>query len=179
MRKYLQKALSILLILCFGTSALLYLFFDIAQLQDKNQAQQEIKSQERLEIIKLSLTEFRQLNGADELWHNGALYDISGYSVQEGFVLVTVFHDCNEESLVQTLAESFEPNGRFAADNIIHITRHHIHPPTDGKILNSHNFSCTGRSTSHKAITVVYFSPFYPLQLFSILKPPPDTGVFI
>ncbi len=179
MRKYLQKALSILLILCFGTSALLYLFFNIAQLQDKKQAQKEIKSQERLEIIKLSLTEFRQLNGADELWHNGALYDISSYSVHEDFVLVTVFHDCSEESLVHSIAESFEPNEKIASDNLLHLTRHHIHPPTDGKILSSHNFSCISCSITLNACAVEYFSPFYPLQLFSILKPPPDTGVFI
>ena len=177
-KKYLQKALSILLILCLGTGALLYLFYDIAQMGDKHLAQQEIKAKEKLENIQLSLQEFKELNGSDELWHNGELYDIYSYSVQGSFVSVTVFHDCNEESLIQNIVESFEPNDKIASDNLVHIARHHIHPPTDGKILCEHSFNLIA-GPGIASLPYYYSWSFYPLQFFSILKPPPEAGIFI
>ncbi len=177
MKKIIHKALNILLILCFGFSALLYLYYDIAQFRDKKQAQHELKSREKLEVIQLSLEEFKQLNGADELWQNGELYDISNFTIKDGFVSVTVFHDCNEESLIHSIAESFEPNDRITADNLVHMTRHHIHPPTDGKILSYYNFEFLGCETT-AVPTFYYLHSSYSFQLASILKPPPDSGLF-
>ncbi len=120
---------------CFGISTLFYFFFDAQQVHFKLEAGQNIRSNTSLEIIKLPVNEFLKTNSGDELWVNGKLYDIKSYSVENGTASVTVYHDNNEEGLVKNLAESFTQDDKYTTDNSVHINKHRLHAPDDGKVL--------------------------------------------
>jgi len=173
MRKFLQKVFSVLLLLSIGVSALLYVFFDVAQLQLKNEAGRQVKSGKNLETIKVSLAEFEQAKGNDEFWVNGKLYDICSYVIAGDTVVVSVLHDTDEQNLVQTITESFEPNDSYAADNILHLTKHRIHPPGDFKILPAGILvpePLVARHPEHRGYYLCAIASFH----VSVLKPPPE-----
>jgi len=172
LRKRLQKTVTLALILCLSISSLLYLFFDVAQLRFKGEAQENIRSDEQLQVIKLSLQDFRNRKGSDEVWVNGNLYDISSYTIVNGEVFVTVFHDSNEESLVKNIADSFEPNDKYCGDNIVHVCRHRIHLPDDVKILPGRHTICfAGRANKFEVLP--YFNDYYSVLNNAVIKPPP------
>src|ERR1700733_15255621 len=122
--------------LCFSISAMMYFFFDLAQLHDKSEARENVASKQDLRLIKLPLKDFMNYADKGEVWDHGQLYDVSSYIIINDSACVWVFHDKDEERLINTIVSSFEPNEQYNCDNTVHIIRHHVHIP-GGKILVS------------------------------------------
>ena len=162
--------------LSIGISGSLYLFFDVAQLHFKEEAKDEVASKENLQTIKLSVQELNSHKDGDELWVNGQLYDVSGYIVINDTAIVTVFHDKGEEGVIKAIVDSFEPNDKYSCDNITHVSKHRIHPPSDGKVL-------VARYEAGFAVSSV-FSDSYPFvkeychsAIEDVIKPPPRSVI--
>lgn len=161
--------------LSFGVSVMLYLFFSVAQVQFKIEAHNEIAASQHLQTIKLSLSEFNNARGKDELWLNGRLYDVHSYVVVNDSVFVSVFHDEDEESIVKIIADSFEPNDKSINDGTVHLSRCRVHLPSDGKALPERYFVrfvpglVTSRSSSVVQEHFIHLS-------FSVIKPPPKVA---
>ena len=172
MKKPLHLIMTFFIMLSIGISGSLYLFFDVAQLHFKMEAHEEIAVKDHLQTIKLSLKDFSSQKENDEIWVNGKLYDISSFVVVNDSVIFSVLHDEQEEGLVKNIADSFEPNDKYSSDNIVHVCKHRIHPPGDGKVL-------VGR------YTIGFIEPAQGSHLFSplnehcfspstaVIKPPP------
>ena len=172
MKKQLHRFITLFLILSFAISALMYLFFDVAQFRLKIKAQQNISANRRLQIVKTSLTEFNKSNEHDELWINGKLYDVSSYVIINDSVSVTVFHDEQEETLVSVIADSFEPNDKYSSDNIVHVCKHRIHARGDGKVLVSRYRVEVVKHLDIKP-PISNFTEYSPRLSFAVIKPPP------
>jgi len=80
-----------LLLLSFGISGLLYVLYDVAQYIDKREAQEHITAREHLQVIKLSLRDFRASADTREIRVGGRLYDISSYIIGNDSVTMLVF----------------------------------------------------------------------------------------
>jgi hypothetical protein len=172
MKKSIQLAFTLLLMLSVSISAMLYFFYDVEQFHYKMEARQDIKVNQRLQIVKLSLKEFRDKNDPDEVWVNGELFDVSSYVIINDTAFVTVLHDEHEESLVKDIVSSFEPNDKYATDNISHVCKHRIHIPDDGKILVAPyaiKFLSTA-SVDHPSPRFTEHASQIPLE---VIKPPP------
>lgn len=172
MDKLLRHSISVLLIFGLGCSALMYVSFGVRQIEYKEEAQQNIKSNTHLPVLQLSLEEFRKNRQDDELWMNGKLYDISGYTISNETVTVTVLHDEQEESLVKSMVSSFEPNDTYITDKIVHAGKHKIHPPSDQKILSArYSLAFTDVAPLHEAIPYYVMSCASPV-FEAVIKPP-------
>ena len=174
MKKPLHRFITVLLLLSFSISGLLYVFYDVALFDLKVEAGNNIAAHEHLQTIKIPAREFN--NRKDEVWHGGRLYDVSSYTVVNDTVFVTVLHDDREEALVKNIADSFEPNEKCTSDNGVHIVKHRTHTPGDGKVLitpyrmeivTRNNDACLFLSQSTTIHTEA--DP-------AILKPPPRYG---
>jgi lipopolysaccharide export LptBFGC system permease protein LptF len=173
LKKVLQRAVTVVLMLGFGISAFVYLFFDAAQFRVKEQARTEMSAGEHLETIKLSLNEFSQYRDNDEIWVNGRLYDISSYKVVNDQVFISVFHDNNEEGLVKVLSEQFDNSGAYATGNSEHVSKHITHAFDDGKIL-ANSFSLDVIFVMDAVHPPAPHEGNLAQQACSVIKPPPD-----
>lgn len=164
--------MTLLLLISFSISALLYLFFDVAQLQFKMEAKRDIAVKNKLQTIRLSIGEFNKNKEKDEVWINGKLYDISSYVIIDDEVLVSVLHDEWEEGLVKSIVDSFEPNDRYVNDNFTHLGKHRIHMPDDGKVLVTRYAI---KIVLPLDISMACFSTvdYAPQLIASVIKPPP------
>ncbi len=172
LKKRLHRLFSVLLILVFGVSGASYFFFDAMQTKDKIEARERISAKDKLDIIRIPLKDFKGLEGANEIWYGGELYDVAGYSIENDIACVTVYHDKDETGLVKGLAERFESSDRSNIRSGPHIEKHKIHYPNDGKILvTTHvlrHFTAPG--TYHNEPRFLSVS----LQVYSaVIKPPP------
>ena len=119
-------------------------------------------------------SEFRESKETDEIWRNGKLYDIAGFTISNDTAIVSVYHDNNEESLVYQIAESFEPNESCSSDNIVHLIKHKIHLPDNSKLVAYCNFD-------NSVVYIKQISFFVHLPAFcstfhgSVPVPPPNT----
>ena len=172
MKKQIRIAVTFLLMLCISISALLYLFFDIAQFHYKVAASQRAEVGARLQVIKLSLQEFNNVK-EDELWHNGALYDVYSYVIVNGSVFVSVLHDDGEEQLVKTITESFEPNDRYSSDGFAHICKYRFHAFDGGKILTASYRVPHVRLIYRSPFLLSRFVPYIAASCIDVIKPPP------
>ena len=158
--------------LSFGVSGMLYFFFDAAQYKDRVAAHKRVAEREGLDVIKIPLKDFKLLVGDDELWYGGRMYDVSCYTTVNDTVCVSVFHDRDEERLVKSISDSFEPNDKCISDNNVHIVKYKVHFPDDGKILTS-RFTLkrvmTPKSSGHLPHLLSHSAPVYT----SVIKPPP------
>ena len=171
-KKPIQFAFTILLMLSVSISALLYFFYDVSQCRFKMEAQTDIKAREHLEIVKISLTDFRNRSSSDEVWVNGNLYDVSSYVIINDTAFVTVLHDENEEGLIKNIVDSFEPNDKYATDNLTHVCKHRIHVPDDGKILVA-AYTIKLVSATSVGHSSRPFAERFSLIPFGVVKPPP------
>jgi hypothetical protein len=172
LKRKLPFAVTLMLLISFGISALLYLFFDVAQLQFKLEAKEHITSKSGLQTVRLSVNEFNKNKEKDELWLDGKLYDISSYAIISDYVLVTVFHDEREEGLVKSIVDSFEPNDRLANDHTVHLSKHRIHMPESGKVLVA-RYTIKAALLSGDYLSTLRVSEFIPQLFASVIKPPP------
>ena len=166
---------TVILMLAFGISGMMYFIMDGAQLHYKVAAGDRISQKTNLDIIKMPLKDLKAQAGANELWHDGKLYDISSYVVVGDTAFVSVFHDGDEESLVKNIVASFETGNEFCPDNGQHISKHKLHVPNDGKILAAQY------STSHLVVAdeislVPYFLYYGSVTYTTVIKPPPRIG---
>ena len=172
LKKLLHRLFSVLLILAFGVSGACYFFFDAMQAKDKIEARERISAKDKLDIITIPLKDFKALEGANEIWYGGELYDVAGYTIENGIAYVTVYHDKDETGLVKGVAESFESSDRSNNSSGPHIEKHKIHYPNDGKILAACNElrRFTAPAADHHEPRFLSVS----LQVYSaIIKPPP------
>jgi hypothetical protein len=164
---------TVLLLLAFGISGLLYVFYDAAQYIDKAEAQKSITADAQIQVIRLSLKEFSSLKETDEIWAGGKLYDISSYTIENDSVEIRVYHDEKEESLINCIAASFEPFSSCTSENNCHhFAKHHIHPPADAKILAT-PYCINFRSIGNTRQVISRFLEYPSFIYTAIIKPPP------
>ena len=158
--------------MCFGLSALLYLFFDMAQLDFKETAKARMEQGTHLQTITIPLSEFND-NKHQELWFGGKLYDVHSYVIVNNTVVISVFQDDDEAQLVKNIVDSFNPNDTYnSSDNLSHIIKHHIHNTGGAKILVSPwRIGCPASASSH--FSGISNSPYAVTVYFDVIKPPP------
>lgn len=158
-----------------GLSAMIYFFFGIAQFQYKVVAKKNLVCGEGLSTIRIPLSDFKKQSGNNEVWYGGKLYDVSSYSIEKDSASVVIFHDEQEESLIKSIADNFEPNDKYAPGDGVHIVKHRIHIPDDIKIKPTITALHLGFSASSKTEDPLpYFIQYSATAHASILKPPPD-----
>jgi hypothetical protein len=99
-------------------------------------ASHELANDQRTEVLRIPAADFAARNHSDDIWIDGALYDIGHYEVDGDFVNVTVYRDQDEETFVSLLAAGFESNN--SVDNghsNNQVSKHKVHVPDCGKIL--------------------------------------------
>jgi len=133
----LHRIVSLTLLLCFGIGSTVYVFLGIEQLELKKEAKNNISEEKQLTEIRLSLKEWQENGNNDEIWYGGELYDLNSHTILGDSVALIVFHDEHEESLIKTIADSFEPEKKMSREDLIHLTKHRIHLWPDNKILPS------------------------------------------
>jgi hypothetical protein len=84
-----------------------YLFFDAAQYQCRQHAQETIDRSAHLFTIVVSADAFPN-HHEREIWYGGQLYDIKHYQIKGDRVYLTVYHDSPEEALVADYASSID-----------------------------------------------------------------------
>jgi hypothetical protein len=127
--------MAFLIMLSIGVSGMLYVFFDVAQLHFKMEAQEEAKVSACLQTIKVPVKEFITRKEQNEIWENSNLYDVRSYVIINDTAFVSVLHDEGEEGLVKSIVDSFGPGDTYSADNIVHVCKHRIYPPEIGKVI--------------------------------------------
>jgi hypothetical protein len=163
--------------LCFSISSLLYVVYDIVQLNCKATASRNLDADgTHFQTIKLSVKDFRNTK-EEELWHNGSLYDIHSYVVVNDTVILTVLQDEGETRIVKSITESFETSDRYAADGRAHISRHHVHLSDDGKVLQSPYKHTSVISGSAVHFVCSRFLVYTGQSFTAIIKPPPQQTV--
>ncbi len=137
------------------------------------EARETISTQKGLYTIKIPLKDFDKLVNNGEIWYGGKLYDVSSYTIENESASVVIFHDEQEEGLVKTIINNFEPYDQYIADNTVHIVKHRIHAPDDSKILVTqqllYHFNTT---TAYEPLP--YFSNYISQAYTTVLKPPPN-----
>ena len=121
-----------MLFVSIGTMSSFYL--DMAKVGLEVAAKRTVAAKEHLDEIKVPVKDFINRTDNDEVWTNNHLYDISSYIVINDTACVWVFHDQQEERLVNIIIGSYENNDQYAPDNVRHISKQHNVSP-DGKIL--------------------------------------------
>ncbi|MFI5196476.1 MAG: hypothetical protein ACHQD8_05255 [Chitinophagales bacterium] len=171
MKKPLHRIITILLMLSIGMGAMWSFFFDVEQFRCEVTAHRNIAAKEELQLIKLPLKDFSHRAENDEVWVHGMLYDVSSYIILNDSACVWVFHDQQEERIVNTIIGNFSQNDQYASDNVRHISKHH-NPVPDSKILvTPYVMRVINRPTGHYSISgcVEYSSREYS----GVIKPPP------
>jgi len=159
--------------LALAISGGLYLFYDVARYIDKQEAQEHISSNQEISVIRMSLNDFKRNDGTKEVWANGKLYDISSYSIRNDTVTINVYHDEQEESLVNDISTGFQPSSSCAAsDNFQHISRHQMRPSTDAKILIAPLSIVLAKSTDPQLFQLPV-NDYTSVPYASVIKPPP------
>jgi hypothetical protein len=171
LKKVSSFAATLLLLLCFGFSGLLYVVYDAAMLYDKMEADGNISLNEHLQKIKIPLKQFDKKN-TKEVWAQGKLYDVSSYVIIKDTVVLLAFHDEDEESLLSVIKDSFEPYNSSVSGCINHIAQHHIHPPLDNKILVG-RLSISIVKVGWQVLPRPGFLPHYLQVCASVSTPPP------
>jgi len=173
LKKLSSFIVAVLLLLSFGISGLLYVVYDVAQFYDKMEAEINIGSKEHLQVIKLPLKEFKGKDQIKEVWAGGRLYDVSSYTIVKDTAIILAFHDEDEEGLVNSITESFDPYNSYVYDNSTnHIYKHHIHPPVDNNILVA-PYSINFMEKNNPGLLLARFIEYSPHLYSAIVKPPP------
>ncbi len=150
----------------------MYVFYDVAQFSFKIAAGKNILEKTDLQVIKVPVNEVRSAGNDKEIWVGGKLYDVSGYVIVDDTAIVSVFHDEDEEGIVKSIVSCFEPNEKCCTDNIVHVSKRHVHAPNDNKILvEPFTVSyCVGAVSYH---SLSFFKDYFSLFSTSVIKPPP------
>lgn len=175
MKKVLTYAFTVLLVIALGFSGLSYFFFDIAQIEVHTASKDNVASHINTEVIKIPLASYEAQKDKDEIWYEGALYDVGSYEIVGDVVLVTVLHDRNEESLIGQAVENIESGFTISTDHTAnHFSKHKTHHTDDLKIIpekisiNAAYFNNVTPLFYHTSIAI------YPDNAYSIIKPPPQ-----
>lgn len=134
-KKFLYAAI-IMLVLLMSVQGIYYVVFDMAQVHFKTESGKCISENKTLGVITLSLKAFSRRQDKDEIWVNGALYDVSRYRIAGDSVHVTVYHDKDEEGWIENLSSIFEGNdSQFTPFHGNHFSKVHSNGFNDCKIL--------------------------------------------
>jgi len=175
LKKPLHRIIALLPMFALGVSAMIYFFFGIAQFQYKITAENNIATRQGISTIKIPLSDFKKQSGNDEVWYGGKLYDVSSYSIENDSVCLVIFHDEQEESLIKSIADNFEPNDKYAPNDGVHIVKHRIHIPDDIKIKpTATSLLLSFKVASQTEDPLPYFIQYSSPAFARILKPPPD-----
>ena len=154
---------------------MVYFFFGIAQFQYKITARKNIAAQKELSVIKIPLNQFKKQANNNEVWYGGKLYDISSYTIQGNTAFVVIFHDEQEESLIKSIADNFEPYDKYVSDNTVHIVKHKVRIPDDNKIkVSATPLELICDVSEKKNAPLPYFIKYSSPLYGNVLKPPPD-----
>ena len=163
----------IALILLLSVQGVYYILFDLAQVSFKSESQRSISENKNLGVITLSLKIFSQRADKNEIWVDGALYDISKYHIDGDRVYVTVYHDKDEEGWVKNITSIFE-----VSDNNLqgqHISKVHSNGFNDCKILPN-PYRESGMASLYPIKDIPHRFCFYYLDGYtSITSPPPES----
>ncbi len=93
-----------------------YLLFDVAEVGFWEKATDELRRETGLGTVTVSLDDFQHRTGQDEIWVAGKLYDIGSYRIKGNRVVISVFHDSDEERAIYKLTglldgSNFSPAG--------------------------------------------------------------------
>ena len=85
-----------------------YLLFDVATVGFWEHAGEEIRHQVGLGTVTVGLQDFEHRASQDEIWVDGKLYDIGSYTVVGNRVVISVYHDSDEEKAIGRLVGVFD-----------------------------------------------------------------------
>ena len=176
LKRVIQIAAALLLLLTLSVGSFFYYaYVNFSQVAAKAQAHYALagKNTARLETIKIAAKDFNK--GKDEIWHKGRLYDVAAYRTVQDSVLVSVYHDENEEVIVALIADHFSSNGNSSVNvNDPHISSRHHYSPNDVKSMCERiTFSPNAFSAAGKAIASSRFIAYDLQTAFAIEIPPP------
>ena len=175
LKKKLLYAVIVMLMLLLSVQGIYYVVFDVAQVHFKTESRQYISENKSLGVITLSLEAFNQKQDKNEIWVNGALYDVSHYRKMGDSVQVTVYHDKDEEGWIENISSIFEGSDtQFTPFHGNHISKVHSNGFNDCKILPRPNaFAGASCLKARNAVNDGY--SFYYLNGYcSIISPPPE-----
>ena len=157
-----------------GASGLYYFIFDIAEMEIHQSSKIETAENIHTQTVSMSLSEFKAQKDKDEIWVDGALYDVKDYTISGNQVFITVFHDTNEESMLNSLTENIESGSSVLPDHAQHqFSKHKVTIPDLQKIMpGTYSFS-TYHNPGKALININEAAIIYLQCCTSILKPPP------
>jgi hypothetical protein len=151
------------------------MYFNFSLIADKIEARHfidEDKDHESLSIIKIPIGEYNKSN-ENEIWYDGKLYDIASSRVENGFVYLSVWHDGDEETLVNNYTAQLRDNG-FVTD-----VGTHVKSVQKTFIADDNFFQPPFRYLDHSVVIDLDFTLFrlsyFDTNYSSVLSPPPDS----
>jgi hypothetical protein len=151
-------------------------FYNAAELNCKLNAKQNIQRATKLEQVTITTAEFAALRDKEEIKVNGTLYDVSSYEVKDGYVVVSVWHDGQEETLQNKLSSIFESQQQISnTGNQPHIVKYHPYFP-DFKVMPEQPALLAFFTILNKPVYSEPGNATLAISLLAgIIKPPPDT----
>ena len=136
---------SFVLILFFSTTSLLYVLYDASMWAAKLSANSHLAEHEDLPNIHIPKNQF---NNSSEIWYKGELYDVGSYTLVNDTIIVSVYHDNNEEEIIKAIAACFETNDSYSNDGQVHLCKYRTLIPNSDKVLGTQqdlNFASRGK----------------------------------
>ena|GEM_PF-3461007 len=173
LRKHLPRIISIIILSCSVSGVFYYISADVKQILAKADAHFAIsRSGVNLDFIKLPITQFNT-NEPDEISYQGKQYDIVSYRVVNDTVIISVWHDENEEHLNADIISHFDTNSDVSSNvSGKQLSKKQVHIADDYKYLTALErirFSIVSSSSS-------FFSTSSCLRSncsIGVIKPPP------
>ena len=175
MNKPVSRFIGFLVLLGIAVGMGSFWVYNLGEFNCKFTAQEHFKTKDGLKTITVNSKEFAAMGNKDEVNINGALYDVYGYSVTGDSVVITVWHDEQEETIQSELVSLFESQQQISnTTGSSQLAKYHPYFP-DVKIMPGEAFRLSFVSVSpapkydlQKDCALTIFSPV------DIIKPPPD-----
>ena len=178
MKTTLRYIFVLLLVVISSTKAIYVFYLDSAQMRCKSEAKAVVKADANLTVIKISTQEFRAAHVDDnEIKLNGSLYDIKHCETDHDSVIVYLFHDTNEEEILDAFTALFQTYDSPATDGS-RMSKFHPTGLSDWKVVSSgfelrYNSSYAVRSLNYSETEISHYASIS----FPIIAPPPQSGI--
>ena len=149
-----------------------YAYIDVSAIILKHDASLIIKEKRNLCVLRLSQQQFNATN-KEEIYVDGALYDVQSYAVSNGQVEIQAYKDVKEATFLDGVADMFNACNVLVNDNTHHQFRHLVPPHfNDAKYFTRLNYPlpiCFAKAPLNSSST----SSFLPATFIDIQLPPP------
>jgi hypothetical protein len=149
-----------------------YAYIDVSAIILKHDASLIIKEKRNLCVLRLSQQQFNATN-KEEIYVDGALYDVQSYTVVNEQVHIVAYRDVKEETFLDGVADMFNTCNVLVSDTTHHQFSHVVPPHfNDAKYFTYLNYCipiCFAKAPLNSSST----SSFLPATFIDIQLPPP------